>query len=56
MWFHAEPLGALIDAVAGAGGAVLWTFGVVPKGYLLAILSIFLNTPLNSEVFDEIVP
>ena len=56
MWFHAEPLGALIDAVAGAGGAVFWTVGVVAKGYLLVVLPMLLDTPFNREVLDEVVP
>ena len=36
--------------VTGAGGAVFWTVGVVAKGYLLAILPIFLDTP-----FDDLI-
>ena len=55
MWFHAEPLGALIDAVAGAGGAIFWTVGVVAKGYLLVVLPMLLDTPFNREVLDEVV-
>ena len=55
VWFHAKLLSALIDAVAGVGGAVFWTVGVVAKGHLLAILPIFLNMPLDSKTIDEVI-
>ena len=55
MWLHAELLGALIDAVAGACGAVFRTVRVVARGYRLAVLPMLLDTPFNGEVLDAVV-